>query len=277
MKYDPDKSFGYPVLTTDGDDYIKADFQAGIDFNVNPDNPKQFIVDYTLMCSVKELRDLIKSGNAAYWIKISCRSTFYSKLYEVGDDGTLVLDGHEFRDMVEFSTFIIGKKDCILQSEKINPEFGYNSFAVANGQVLAQAIPRAFVTDKEFWKPISSIFEYRRNDDLKDGEYTIDLAADSGFVEIFATESQCQNFKDFEKTKEGKAILLNTVFFVAVSKMIEALQDKPEDYVDKKWARILQAKAASKNVNLNDPKLLVATHRILDRPLRSLTSSLLDR
>jgi hypothetical protein len=277
MKYDPEKSFGYPVLSPQSDDYIKAAFQTEIDFNLNPENPGEFIVEYIFACGVKDLRDLVASGGAAYWLKIACRATFYSRMFEVSAEGSIALDANELRDTVEISGFIIGKKECVLSSDKINPEFGYNSFTVANGQVLAQGLPRIYVTEKEVWKPISSIFEYRRDDDLKDGEYTIDLDSDSGFVEIFASESQCQRFKDFEKSKDGKTVLLNTVFFVAVAQMIDALQEKPEDYADKKWARILQAKAASKNINLNDRKKLIAAHRILERPLKTLTTTLLDK
>jgi hypothetical protein len=83
VKYDPDKSFGYPVLSTQSDDYIKSDFQTEIDFNINSDNVKQFHVDFMFSCSVKEIMELINNGYAAYWIKVACRSTFYSKLYEV--------------------------------------------------------------------------------------------------------------------------------------------------------------------------------------------------
>jgi len=277
VKYDPGKSFGYPVLTTQSDDYIKSDFQTEIDFDTNPEDPKQFHVDFMFSCSVKEIRDLIKDDAAAYWIKISCRSTFYSTMYEVKAAGELFLEASDLRDLVAFTGFIIGKKETRLSSAKINPEFGYSAFPVFNGQVLAQGLPKVYIADKDFWKPISSIFEYRRMDELKDGEYTIDLDADSGVVEIFANETQCQNFKDFEKTKEGNIILLNTVFFVAVSKMIETYSENPNDYADKKWARILVAKAASKGINLADPKFLLATHRILDRPLRSLAASLLDK
>ena len=109
MKYDREKSFGYPVLSTGSDDYLKSDFQTEIDFNINSDNPKMFYVEYIFNCSVREIRDLVASGDAAYWLKIACRSTFYSKMYEVSPAGELVLDGHDLRDLVEFSGFIIGK------------------------------------------------------------------------------------------------------------------------------------------------------------------------
>ena len=277
MKYDIEKSFGYPVLSTHSDDYLKSDFQADIEFNVDPENPGLFTVDYIYACGVKEIRDLVAKGDAAYWLKVSCRSTFYSKMYEVKATGTLKLDGHDLRDLVEFSGYVIGSRDGTLTCERINLEFGSKTFEFVNGQVLAQGVPTVYITDKEFWKPISSIFEYMRNSELKDGEYTIDLDGEKGFVQVFANEAQCQVFKDFEKSKDGKAILLNTVFFVAVSKMVEALVDKPEQYADRKWARILTAKASDTNINIGDPKLLIATHRLLDRPLRALTTTLLDK
>ena len=69
MKYDPDKSFGYPVLTPHSDDYIKSSFQTELDFNINSENPKQFVIEYSFFCGVRELIDFVRQGNAAYWIK----------------------------------------------------------------------------------------------------------------------------------------------------------------------------------------------------------------
>lgn len=277
MKYDPEKSFGYPVLSNTTDDYLKSNFQTEIDFNINEDNPKQFKIEYMFACGVKELKDLVAQGNAAYWVKVACRSTFYSKMFEVKAMGEFLLDGNDLRDTVEFSGFIIGKRDCTLASGKINPEFGYQEFQVSNGQVLALGEPRVYVTDKEFWKPISSIFEVRPKEELKDGEYTVDLDAESGFVTIFASLKQCQILRDFERTKEGKIILLNTVYFIAVSKMIEALRERPADYSETKWARVLKAKAASKNIDINHRDELLPAHKILGHPLTALTPALLDK
>lgn len=277
MKYDPEKSFGYPVLSVHKDDYLRAAFELTVDFDLKKDDPKKFHIDYTFDCGVREMRELIEQGGAAYWIKIASRSTFYSEMFEsLNVKGEIDLDGEKLRDVVEISAFIVGKKETRFRCDRINPEFGYNSFDIFNGQVLAQSVPRLYSVDKEFWKPISSIFEYMQDDQLKDGEYFVDL--DAEFVQIFANQKQCQYFKDFEKTKEGKTVLLNTVFFSAVAKMIEVMNDRPDDYGEKKWARVLKAKAAAKNIKLDEAKMLLSTHRILDRPLRSLTTSqLFDR
>jgi hypothetical protein len=275
MKYDPDKSFGYPVLTRHSDDYIKSTFQTEIGFDINPSNPREFIIEYELACSVPEIREFVKSGNAAYWIKISCRKTFYSKLIEVNAIGTLVIEGKYLRDVVDITGYIIAKKDSVLSSAKINPEFGYSSFEVINGQVLAQGVPVTYVTEKEFWKPLSSIFQYKPSDDLKDGEFTVDL--DDEYVWILAQSQQLKKFEEFSQSQEGKIILLNTVFFAALIHMIDALNENAEQYSEKKWAKILLAKAASKNVNLNNARPLLATQQLLDKPLRNLLPEFLDK
>ena len=183
MKYDSDKSFGYPVLSEDSDDYVKSAFQPSFLFDLDDEDPSYFKLKYQFSTSVREIQELIGKGAAAYWIKISCRSTFYSKLYEVSENGEILIDGKKLRDTVEFSGYVIAKTSCSLKSKKVNPEFGYDEFPVSNGQVLALARPITYVTEKEFWKPISSIFEYRVDDNLKNGEFTIDI--EDEYVHVF--------------------------------------------------------------------------------------------
>jgi hypothetical protein len=275
MKYDPAKSFGYPVLSQDNDDYVKANFQASFPFDLDDEDPSRFKLKYKFDCSVKEIRDLITAKEASYWIKVSCRSTFYSKMHEVESTGELLIDGALLRDTIEFSGYIIGKKETKLTSPKINSEFGYDSFCVVNGQVLALTPPITYVTEKEFWKPISSIFEYRQNDELKNGEFSVDIEDD--FIQIFSNSVQLNRFKQFEKSPNGKIVLLNTVFFAALCKMIEAINEKPDDYREKKWARVLEAKAAAKRFELSDRRPFIAAQRLLDRPLAKLAEAFLER
>lgn len=275
MKYDPEKSFGYPVLCRDNDDYLKAAFQASFAFDLDDEDPSRFKLKYTFACSVKEIRDLISANGASYWIKVSCRSTFYSKLHQVASNGELVIDGTSLRDTIEFAGYVIATKTTELCSSKINPEFGYDTFSASNGQVLALTPPVTYVTEKEFWKPISSIFEYRQNDELKNGEFSVDI--EDNFVQIFSNIAQFNNFKQFEKSTNGKIVLLNTVFFSALCKMIEAINEKPDDYRDKKWARVLEAKAAAKRLDLSDHRPFVAAQRLLDRPLAKLADAFLEK
>lgn len=274
MKYDPEKSFGYPVLSADSDDYIKSSFQTSFTFDLNRECLTEFKLDYTLKLGLKAMKELIDNDFASYWIKVACRATFYSKMYEVEEDGTLIIDGTMLRDSVEFSGFIIAKSELTLTSTKINPEFGYDSFVAHSGQVLAQESPSVYIIDKDFWRPISSIFEYKSDEDLKSGEFTLDL--EEQYVTIFASNDQLTRFKQFEKSPSGRVVLLNTVYFVAVSKMIDAINEQPDEYEQKKWAQILEAKAVARRIDLKDRRSFVAAQRLLERPLGKLTDVFLE-
>lgn len=275
MKYDSEKSFGYPVLCEDNDDYVKSAFQPSFSFDLDDQDPSYFKLKYRFDTKVGGILQMISSGSAAYWVKVSCRSTFYSKLYEVSESGEILIDGRALRDTVEFSGYVIAKCNALLKSSKINPEFGYDEFPVYNGQVLALARPITYVTEKEFWKPISSIFQYRQDETLKNGEFSIDI--DDEYVQVFGNANQLKNFTQFAKSRNGITVLVNTVFFSALCKMIDAINSKPDDYEQKKWAKVLAAKAASKRIDLKDRRPFVVAQRLLDRPLVKLADAFLEK
>jgi hypothetical protein len=273
MKLDAKKSFGYPVLRPDCDDYVRSGFQVDVKFDIDKSDPSKFIIGFEFHCGVRELVDLVKNGCAAFWIRISCRSTFVSSMYCVEQNGEIAINGSDYRDIIEICGFIIGKKQAFLKSSKINHEFGFDAFEFAQGQVLAHSYPSSYVVEKEFWKPLQSIFEYRIGDDLKEGEFYVDLDATSGIVEIFAHAKLKQHLNAFEKSQEGRSLLINSVFFPTVVQMISRIQESPESVADKKWAKILLAKAEAKKLDLRSQRVAVIAQRLLDFPLLKLTSS----
>lgn len=280
MKFDPRKSFGYPVLRPDSDDYIRSAFQVDINFNLDSADPSKFVIGYGFHCGVRELIEFVKNKNAAFWIRVSCRSTFVSSMYEVEQNGTISIDGTELRDVVEICGFVIAREMAVFSSKKINEEFGYDSFEVLQGQVMALSSPSSYVVEKDFWKPLQSIFEYRVGEDLKEGEFFVELDAASGIVEIIAHDALIKQLNAFEKSQEGKSLLINSVFFPTVVQMILRIQeskDSTESVLEKKWAKILTAKAAAKKIDLMHPRVALVAQRLLDFPLQKLTSSQFER
>lgn len=276
MKFDPKKSFGYPVLRPDSDDYVRSAFQLDIDFNLEKDDPSKFVIGHEFHCGVRELVEFVKNQNAAFWIRVSCRSTFVSSMYQVEQKGSVSIDGAELRDVIEICGFVIARKNCVFKSEKINEEFGYESFEVSQGQVMAHSYPSSYVVEKDFWKPLNSIFEYRVGEDLKAGEFFVDLEADSGIVEIIAHSELIKQLNAFEKSQEGRRLLINSLFFPTVVQMISRIQESQESsesILEKKWAKILMAKAAAKKIDIKNQRVALVAQKLLDFPLLRLTSS----
>lgn len=280
MKFDPRKSFGYPVLRPDSDDYVRSAFQLDIDFNIDKTDPSKFIIRYAFHCGVRELVEFVKNMSAAFWIRVSCRSTFMSSMYQVEQNGSISIDGTELRDVIEICGFIIARKQSAFTSNKINKEFGYDSFEVSQGQVMAQSYPSSYVVEKDFWKPLQSIFEYRVGENLREGEFFVELEATSGIVEIIAHAELIKQLNAFEKSQEGRNLLINSVFFPTVIQMITRIQeskDSGDSILDRKWAKILLAKAAAKKIDLHNKKVALVAQQLLDFPLLKLTSSQFEK
>lgn len=277
MKFDPKKSFGYPVLRPDSDDYERAGFQLDIDFNLDPKDPSKFSIRHEFHCGVRELVDFINNKNADFWIRVSCRSTFFSQMYPVEQSGMILIDGTELRDIVEISGFVIAATTAKFSSAKINGEFGYDFFETSQGQVLAHSHPCSYVIEKEFWKPLQSIFEYRIDESLKEGEFYVELDALSGYVEIFAHHQLLKQLNAFEKSQDGRNLLLNSVFFPTVVQMITRLQESRDLVAEQKWAKVLLAKAEAKGVDVTNQRVALVAQRLLDFPLLKLTSSQFEK
>jgi hypothetical protein len=194
-------------------------------------------------------------------------------MYPVEQNGSITIDGTELRDVIEICGFVIARKQAVFESKKINEEFGYDSFEVSQGQIMAHSYPSSYVVEKDFWKPMHSIFEYRIGEDLKEGEFHVDLDATSGVVEIFGHTALIKQLNAFEKSQEGRNLLINSVFFATVVQMITRIQESPESVADKKWAKILLAKAESKNIDVRNKRVALVAQRLLDLPLLKLTSS----
>lgn len=275
MKYDINKSFGYPVLAEYNNDYSACFFKSEYSFDLDSNDSSCFILSYKIQCNEDGLLEAIRIDDAKLWIRISCRSTYYSKMYEVPMEGEISIPGSMVRDKIEILSYIIATKKSRMVSFNINSEFGFNEFETTPGKVLAQGTPNYFITDKEYWKPLSSLFEYVENPLLEYGEFEVSL--DDEIVSIQCNKKQYEKFQQFGKSRNGRVVLLNTVFVIAVDKMINALKINFDEYSERKWARVIEAKAASKNVDIKSQNTLIAASRLLNQPLVSLMKEFLDK
>lgn len=277
MKYDPSKSFGYPILrplepgqSAELADYLRASFQPSFSFRINEDEPGTFQISYEFGLSLAPLRELIDKGEASLYLRTECRATFYSDTRQVPYEGEFSVEGNKLRDWVELYGYVIADKDVTVSSDQINDEFGYKSFDAEAGSVLACAPPTTYSVEKDFYRNIRSIFEYVESEEMKMGETTVEL--DKDYVYIYAHPKQITLLRNAEATNENKLFLLNAVFFPAVVQMAHKLNEDPDESLEQKWAKIFAAKCAAKNIDWGGDPMLVA-QRLLDRPLEQLSKN----
>ena len=76
MKYDAQRSFGYPVLRGNLDDYVKGSFQPQYLHNESKWRRKKWSLIVFLMSPI-EIKNLIQEKKASFVVVIDCRSTFF--------------------------------------------------------------------------------------------------------------------------------------------------------------------------------------------------------
>ncbi len=280
MQYDAHKSFGYPVLsplaegeTSEDADYLGVIFQASIRPEIKVEKEVKVAINYSLQTSLVALKEKIAEGSAAYFLHITCPATHFSKLLEVkaSDDGKKSggewkIPAEGLRGDVFVSSFILSKKDIEIHSDRINPEFGFDTFSVSSGSVLAIRPPESFYIDKDLFRPITSLFIWRNDEELEDGEFRVDLEDD--YIHIRVNLEQEKRLRKIMEQGEGPySAFLSSIVLSAFSHMLISLKsNSSEDYEDTRWAKVLK----NKYPNWHEGDSLVMAQNILKKPIKNL-------
>jgi len=239
MRYDTQTSFGHPVLTEDGDDYLHATVQSNIELIIDK---KTEVADlsFEMSLSVPEIAKKIRLGDAGVVVTASCSRTAVAHSSVFNQlSGSFRVDIKDFSDLVEFSCAVIALRDDVeISSEKINPEFGLERFVVNKGDVLALAKPsyRSFTKDNQ--RPISSLIKLGQNDSLRKDEWKTIFHDD--YVEVQAGSELLDVLKVASGNKKGKVVLFNSILMPVMMEMLQAYLDDPGEIVSKKWGRVLE-------------------------------------
>ena len=280
MKYDPHKSFGYPVLrpplhlaSPESRDYLEVAFQASIDMLLSKDRLEEFEIDYQFNNSLDALKQKIKEGKASYFIRVECPATYYASTNEVSDSGSFFIQGDLLRDQVIVSSFVLAKEAADISSPKINPEFGLDTFSVIAGNVLAITPPKVYYVEKDMFRPIVSLFDFREQD-VPMGEFRVNLEED--YVKIDVNTRQKKIFQRAIDRKDhggehARSSFIASVAMTAVVRMVQELQteDGKAEHANKKWAKVL----AARYPDYENSSPIEVAQKILRQPIKTLNEN----
>ena len=244
MKYQPFKSFGYPVLTPckienlQDADYVDYNFEPSIAAQVHPDFPKLILIQVDLYGMPPSMLGAIKQKNAVLLLYLTCRSTFFSKCFVIDNamGVEVVLEGDLLSGEVELSIFIRAEKGFILSDGNINPEFGYNEFDVSKGMILAQSAITPIYVQKEFYRNPKSIVSINVDRRLKDGEFTLSL--ENQFIEVSTSEKLNKLIGELGHNESTKLHAINCLYVPVITQALDELEKNP-DLLEHKWAQVL--------------------------------------
>jgi hypothetical protein len=278
MRFDPKKSFGYPVLRRNSDDYVDASITASVDLIPSDSgSPTEFVADYSILVGVPELLHAVKNREVSVVIQFFCPKTFYSdRLITQELRGHKAIDMSGFRgDLLIAVELVICSDEFTLQSSKVHPEFGgeHAKFSLKKGDLVAQPEPLSIHIERESFKPVSSLFKWVQDESIEEGHWQMDTSGD--YVNITISPSQEKFIAVGQSSAEGKGILLNAIFLPAVSKLIEfAVKDPDSELL---WSKTIIQKLIDMGFDLKkadafaDESIKYA-QILLQQPLRRLNA-----
>lgn len=270
MKYDIQKAFPYPVLLPYSNDYTDSEFQTTVDIQINNNDDIKINIEYAI--SSEDIANQVLVGNARFASIISCRDTYTREMIETNENvAEISFNATSFRGEVRVDSFVVAKEEIVdYQPSDINSEFGSNSFSFYKGAVLAQDEPQVFYLERDYFKPVTSVFELVKKNDLAEGEWSISFNQDH--VQIEVNPNTYEIIHDARNSKKNKIILLNSIYFAAVMQSIQILKDSPEEFENYKWANIITRQAHNNDLNLESMDAYLIAEKLMNNPFSKLCS-----
>lgn len=272
MKFDKNKAFPYPVLRPYCDDYIDVEFQTTVEFEVSKES---VVGKITYAVSSEELIDEIEKGNAMYVSIVSCRDTYFrsvltskglrlEKSFEVG----------YLRGEVRVDPYIVAIKDIAeFKSQDINPEFGKEVFSFSPGDVLAQDETQVFYIERDLFKPMSSVVDLVQNESLTNGEWRVGL--EENHIQIEVNPQMKESIDNARNDKVKQVMLLNSLYFSAVTHALQILKEGADAYENQRWAQVIIMNLHNFGWDLKEHDAYILAQRLMKHPLNILNAYVL--
>jgi hypothetical protein len=269
MRFDHQKAFPYPVLRPHVDDYLNSEFQVSVDVEGAKNNSK-VEAKVSVALSSSEIKNQIDKGNAAISIIFACRETYFREAVTTQKlEFKRSFDSSCFKGEVIIYPFVVATKPIAKFAAKdINKEFGKNAFSFEVGEVLAADEPKVIYIDRELFKPVSSILQIVKDDNLSGFEWRVRFDEDK--LQILLSAEAKEAVDKARNTKRNQAVLLNSIYFAAVMEAIQRLKEEPELAEEKRWARVIEQQCHNAALDFRTHETYIVAQALLRLPLNLL-------
>ena len=246
MRFDLKKSFGYPVLRSNSEDYLDSNINTSITLIQVPESNSEFFLEYEVDINVNEIIESINNQELILIISCFCPKTLHSiSIRSFNLNGRNLIDMRDFRGDIRIDTeIVVNSSEYLLNFKKFHQEYGENSFNLKKGQVVAQAWPEKVFIEREIFTSITSLFQWSTNDEIEDGLWKLVITPLK--IKIQINQKQRNLLINSSNSKEGRAVLLNSIFFPALVQLINFAIAGDYDENDI-WYRVIEMKLSAMN------------------------------
>lgn len=266
MQFDTLRAFPYPVLRPDVDDYVEGDIQVVAEFSPSEDG-LEVTAEVSFLISVEELKAEVAAGRAQFAVVFACRDTYFRHVHS-SDKGEFVVKfpAGQLRGEVQVFPYVTAvKKISDYTSSWINPEFGPGPFEYDVGTVLAIDQPQVVFIDRDVFRPLSSVFVIRKDDNISGHEWQVQFTDDK--VHILVSADLKEKIDVARNNKAHRAILMNSIYFSAVMLCVIFLK-KGEEALDSRWGKVISQKCHNTGINLQEHDEYLIAERLMKSPFQ---------
>ncbi|UYN99125.1 MAG: hypothetical protein KIT02_14515 [Devosia sp.] len=267
MQFDSLRAFPYPVLRPGVDDYTDGDIQATIDFSQSIDG-LEIQVEVSFVVSVPQIVELITAGNAEYAVVFACRDTYFRQaIRSQVSHFTHNFPSGSLRGEVLIYPYVLATSPIEgFVCNWINPEFGEGPFNFDKGAALAVDQPQSVYIDRDSFKPISSVFNLVKNDNLQYGEWRVEAGQEKVLISVHPALKERLDLA--RNDNKNKAILLNSIYFGAVMQCIAYLKRGDGAYDEFRWANIFRIRCEELAIDLSKHDEFYIAQQLMKSPFR---------
>lgn len=261
--------FPHPVLSPNTGDYISGEFSMDIEVMENRFTGS-VTLKHTITLTEPNIRALIESNEAAVGCFIKCADTFFTSLKTMAwPSGISDFQSGALLNRVTFQPIIWLKSDILeWDAETIHPEF-QPPISLNTGEILAIGEQLVISVGQAKLKPIESIFDLVKSENLSDGQIKIEL--NSNQISIQVATKTFNAIAQLRGQRDGKTILLNTIYLPAVMEVLDILRQSADEYEIYRWHQPFLAKCDNKGVRIEESmSIFSAAQLLLEYPGRHL-------
>ncbi len=272
--FDPRKSYLYPVLRPQSEDYPEAEFQVAVSVG-RIERTTALVVEADFMLSDPDLLRLVEQGSACYALQVRSPKTYYRSAFSTSENHIRQnFPPGLVAGRTEFSPFLVATNHihdfCAYGWHK---DYAGLSFDIATGSVLAVDWPDEHTIDTTEEAPLGSIFELVETSKLSGGMWGIDHAGERIRIELSP-----QDYARFKAARENvnnqpeAAYIMNSIYLPALIWLLQEGDKDSEELSEKRWFRAVNARLEAKNLPLlggNSNRVIDSQH-LLDYPFEKL-------
>lgn len=250
--FDPQKSYLYPVLRPQSDDYPKAEFEVTVNVD-RIENTTALVVEADFMLSDPDLLNLVEQGSARYVLQVRSPKTYYRSSFSTGENHIRAdFPNGRLAERTEFSPFLVATKPIHdFRASGWHEDYAGMSFAIETGSVLAVDQHVEYTIDVTEEGDVGSIFELVETGKIPDGMWGIDHGNDRVHIEM--SPQDCARFKVARESANNRpeaAYIMNSIYLPALIWLLVEGDKDNEELSDRRWFRALDACLSRKGLPL---------------------------